>query len=474
MGKKKVNLMSEQTPSHDVLIIGGGPGGYVAAIRAHQRGLDVGLVERADLGGVCLNWGCIPTKALLHSAGLMDDIRNAKQYGIIVENATSDYAAVQKHSRRAADRLRKGVEFLMRNNKVTVYNGDARITAPGQVSVDGKQTVQAKNIIIATGGRPRLLPGLEADGKRVLTSREALALTELPESMIIIGAGAIGVEFASIFNTFGVKVTLVEALPTIVPLEEPEISAELTKLFRRQGMDIFADTRVEGVDVGEDGVTVRVRTGGDGGKEQQLQADQVLVAIGVAGNSENLGLEEVGVKTDRGFIVVDEFMRTNVPGIFAVGDVTGPPQLAHVASEEGIVAVETIAGGDARPIDYASVPRATYCHPQVAAVGLTEAQARERGYDVKVGTFPLRGNGLAVATSRTDGFVKIVAESKYDEILGMHVLGPQASELIAELSLGLTIETTVHDVAASIHAHPTLSESVREAAMAVLGEAIHI
>lgn len=474
--EKRVNRVSKQTASHDVLIIGGGPGGYVAAIRAHQRGLNVGLVERADLGGVCLNWGCIPTKALLHSAGLLDEMRNAKQIGVVADNVRGDYAAAQKHSRRAANRLGKGVQFLMRSNKVTVYNGLARITAPGKVHVEGDetQTVEAKNIIIATGGRPRLLPGLEADGKQILTSREALALTKVPKSMVIIGAGAIGVEFASIFNSFGVEVTIVEALPTIVPLEEPEISAELTKIFKKQGMNIITGARVESVDKAKKSVTVNISTGDGDDHKQALKAEQVLVAIGVAGNSENLGLEDVGVNTDRGFIVVDEHMRTNVPGIYAVGDVVGGPQLAHVASEEGIVAVETIAGGDARPIDYDKVPRATYCHPQVAAVGLTEARAKELGYDVKVGTFPLRGNGLAVATGRTDGFVKIVAESKYDEILGMHIIGPQASELIAEQSLGQTIEATVHDVSATIHAHPTLSESVREAAMAVLGEAIHM
>ncbi len=398
--------LSKDASQHDVLVIGGGPGGYVAAIRAHQRGLNVGLVERDALGGVCLNWGCIPTKALLYSAGILDSIKNAKQHGVIVEEVKTDYAAAQKNSRRAADRLRKGVEFLMRSNQVTVYEGTARIAAPGKVSVEGKdgaRTVEAKNIIIATGARPRSLPGLEPDGKYILTSREALAMTKLPESMVIIGAGAIGVEFASVFNTFGVKVTLVEALPRILPLEEPEISQELAKIFKKQGIDVVTGAMVQRVDTGKQGVSVQLAVGG---KEETLQADQVLVAIGVAPNSENLGLEEVGVKTDRGFIQVDERMQTNVPGIYAIGDVVGGPQLAHVASEEGILAVEAITGGDVRPIDYSKVPRATYCHPQVAAVGLTEEQAREQGYDVKVGVFPLRGNGLAVATGRTDGFVK--------------------------------------------------------------------
>lgn len=466
--------MSKDAPRHDVLIIGGGPGGYVAAIRAHQRGLNVGLVERDELGGTCLNWGCIPTKALLYSAGILDGIRNAKQHGIIVDKVTADYSGAHKNSRRAAERLRKGVEFLMRSNKVTVYEGTARIAAPGQILVEGKDgamAVEAKDIIVATGARPRSLPGLEPDGKHVLTSRDALAISKLPESMIIIGAGAIGVEFASIFSTFGVKVTIVEALPQILPLEEPEISQELTKIFKKQGIEIMTGARVDGVEKDKKGVTVRVVTDD---KEQTLQADQVLVAIGVVGNSENLGLEDVGVKVDRGFIQVNERMQTNVPGIYAIGDVIGGPQLAHVASEEGIVAIDAITGGQVRPIEYDKVPRATYCHPQVAAVGLTEAQAREQGYDVKVGTFPLRGNGLAVATGRTEGFVKIVAESRYDEILGMHAIGPEASELIAEIGLGLTIETTLHDVAATIHAHPTLSESVREAAMAAMGQAIHI
>ena len=466
--------MSNGAPQHDVVIIGGGPGGYVAAIRAHQRGLNVGLVEREALGGTCLNWGCIPTKALLYSAGILDSIKNAKQHGVIVEEVKTDYAAAQKNSRRAADRLRKGVEFLMRSNQVTVYEGTARIAAPGKVAVEGKdgaRTIEAKNIIVATGARPRSLPGVEPDGKHILTSRDALAMTKLPPSMIIIGAGAIGVEFASLFNTFGVQVTLVEALPRILPPEEPEISDELPKLFKRRGMNVLTGAMVKQVDAGKQGVTVVVAVDG---KEETLTADQILVAIGVAPNSENLGLEEAGVKLDRGFIQVNEFMQTSVPGIYAIGDVVGGPQLAHVASEEGIVAVETIAGGTARPVDYDKVPRATYCHPQVAAVGLTEARAREMGYDVKTGVFPLRGNGLAVATGRTEGFVKIVAESRYDEILGVHILAPEASELMAEIGLGLTIETTLHDVAATIHAHPTLSEAVREAAMAALGEAIHI
>lgn len=466
--------MSKDAARHDVLIIGGGPGGYVAAIRGHQLGLNVGLVEKEHLGGTCLNWGCIPTKALLYSAGVLESVQNAKQHGVIVENYKTDYAAAQKNSRNAADRLRKGVEYLMRSNKVAVYEGTARISAPGKVVVEGKdgtKTVEANNIIIATGARPRSLPGLEPDGEYILTSREALAMTKLPESMVVIGAGAIGVEFASIFNTFGVKVTIVEAMDRILPLEEPEISQELTKLFKKRGIDVLTGAMVKSVDKGKAGVTVKVEVDG---KEQELKAGQVLVAIGVAPNSENLGLETVGVKVERGFIQVNERMQTNVPGIYAIGDVIGGPQLAHVASEEGILAVEAIAGLDVRPIDYDKVPRATYCHPQVAAVGLTEAQAKEKGYDVKVGVFPLRGNGLAVATGRTDGFVKIVAESRYDEILGVHILAPEASELMAEIGLGLTIETTLHDVAATIHAHPTLSEAVREAAMAAMGRAIHI
>lgn len=468
-------MSNEATPRHDVLIIGGGPGGYVAAIRAHQRGLNVGLVERAELGGVCLNWGCIPTKALLYSAGLLDDIRNARQHGIHVENVTADYGGAHKQSRRAADRLRKGVEFLLRNNKVTVYEGEAQFTSPTEVTVrgaEGEQKVQAKDIIIATGGRPRTLPGLEPDGEYVLTSREALAVSELPESMVIIGAGAIGVEFASIFSTFGVDITIVEALPRILPLEEPEISQELTRLFTRRGIKMKTGAKVAGVDKGDGGVKVHVED--EQGKTETIEADKVLVAIGVTGNIENLGLERIGVTTEHGAIKVNEHMQTNVPHVYAVGDVVGAPHLAHVSSEEGLLAVEAITGGQVRPVDYAKVPRATYCHPQVAAVGLTEAEARERGYDVQVGTFPLRGNGLAVATGRTDGFVKIVSEKKYDEILGVHCIGPEASELIAEIGLGLTIETTIHDVSATIHAHPTLSESVREAAMAVLGEAIHI
>lgn len=469
-----MKAVSNQTARHDVVIIGGGPGGYVAAIRGRQLGLNVGLVEKEDLGGTCLNWGCIPTKALLYSAGVLESVKEAAQHGVIVESYKIDYAAAQKNSRRAAERLRKGVEYLMRSNGVTVYNGSGRLAGPGRVVVEGKdgvRTVEAKNIIVATGARPRSLPGVEPDGKYVLTSRDALSLTELPQSMAIIGAGAIGVEFAQIFNTFGVKITLIEALDRILPLEEPEISQELAKLFTKRGIDILTGAMVKGVEKHGQGVTVHVAVGG---QERAVKADQVLVAIGVAPNSANLGLEELGVKIERGFIQVNERMQTNVPGIYAIGDVIGGPQLAHVASEEGIVAVETIAGGDVHPINYDKIPRATYCHPQVASVGLTEAQARERGYDVKTGIFPLRGNGLAVATGRTDGFVKIVAESRYDEILGVHILAPEASELMAEIGLGLTIETTLHDVAATIHAHPTLSEAVKEAALAALGRAIHI
>lgn len=466
-------VSNQEGARHDVVIIGGGPGGYVCAIRARQLGLNVALIEREALGGTCLNWGCIPTKALLYSAGLLEDIRRAAEFGIVVEKVRPDYAAAQKHSRRAADRLRKGVEYLMRNNGVTVYQGQARITGPGQVAIAGGPVIAAKNIVIATGARPRSLPGLEPDGKRVLSSRDALAMTELPKSIVIVGAGAIGVEFASIFNSFGVDVTLVEALPQILPAEEPEISQELTKIFTKRGIKVLTGATVAGVDEDKDGLAIRV-TAGDRPSGEILRAEKVLVAIGVIGNTEGLGLESVGVQVERGFIRVNERMETGVPGIYAIGDVTGPPLLAHVASEQGVLAAEAIAGRPVRPLDYRKVPRATYCHPQVASVGLTEAQAREEGHEVKVGVFPLRGNGLAVATGRTDGFVKIVAESRYDEILGMHAIGPEASELIAEIGLGQTIEATLHDVAATVHAHPTLSESVKEAALAALGAAIHI
>ncbi len=465
-------MSNQEGARHDVVIIGGGPGGYVCAIRARQLGLSVGLIEKEALGGTCLNWGCIPTKALLYSAGILEEMRRAGEFGVVADNVRGDYTAAQKHSRRAADRLRKGVEFLMRSKGVTVYQGQARITAPGQVAITGGPVIGAKHIVVATGARARSLPGLEPDGKRILTSRDALAMTQLPNSIVIVGAGAIGVEFASVFSAFGAKVTLVEALPQILPAEEPEVSQELTKIFKKRGISVFAGATVAGVEQDNDGLTVRIATGGKA--EETVRADAVLLAVGVAGNTEGLGLEELGVRVERGFIPVNERMETNVSGIYAIGDCTGPPLLAHVASEQGVLAAEAIAGRAVRPIDYRKVPRATYCHPQVASVGLTEAQAREAGYDVKVGIFPLRGNGLAVATGRTDGFVKIVAESRYDEILGMHAIGPEASELIAEIGLGQTIEATLHDVAATIHAHPTLSESVKEAALAALGGAIHI
>ena len=464
--------------SYDLIVIGGGPGGYVAAIRAAQLGQKVAVVEREALGGVCLNWGCIPTKALLRNAEVINLLGQGAEFGFKIENLTVDYAPAQKRSRQVSDRLVKGVGFLFRKNNVTHVAGTGALLGPKQVKVTPSgQILEAKSIIIATGARARSLPGMTVDGQRIITSREALELTAAPKRLVVVGAGAIGMEFAYLFRSYGAEVTVVEMLPHVLPLEDDETAAEVAKAFKRRGIVALVNTRTEAVEASESGVTVRVKDQGTG-QEQTIQADVVLVAIGVAPNSEGIGLETAGVAIDRrGFIIVDETLRTNVPGIYAIGDVTGKLLLAHVASAQGIVAAEHIAGHETRPIrdaDYVFMPRATYCHPQVASIGYTEAQAKEKGLEVKIGKFPFIANGKALGLGEKDGFVKIIADAKYGEILGAHLVGPEVTELLPELALAHTWELTTEEIARTVHAHPTLSEVLMEAAHAVEGQAIHI
>ena len=457
---------------YDVVVIGGGPGGYVAAIRAHQLGLSTALVEKEAMGGVCLNWGCIPTKALLRNAEVIRTLGEGKAFGFSFDASTLtvDYAVAQQRSRQVSGRLVKGVQFLMKKNEVEVIQGSAVIKSPTQVAV-GDQVLTAKNIVIATGARPRSVPGVAIDGKMVISSREALELTQLPASLLVIGAGAIGVEFASIWNSYGVNVTIVEMLPNVLPLEDADISAELEKALRKQKIAVRTGTRVEKADTSGGKVALNVSKNGNA---ETLTADLALMAIGVAPNSEGIGLEAVGVQTERGFIKIDDHMRTNVPGVYAIGDVTGKLALAHVASAQGIGAIETIAGLQAETLNYAKMPRCVYCHPEVASVGLSEAQAREKGYQVRTGQFPFRANGKALGLDDYEGFVKIVAEQEYDEVLGVHIIGPHVTELIAGPTGMLRLEATVEELARTVHPHPTLSETIMEAAHATLGRAIHM
>jgi dihydrolipoamide dehydrogenase len=470
--------MAEVTP-YDVVVIGGGPGGYVAAIRAAQLGQKVAVVERDALGGVCLNWGCIPTKALIYNASVANVLmHDGKTLGFQFENLKLDYNVAQKRSRQVSDRLVKGVGFLLRKNVITHIQGTATLTGPKQITVaPSGQVVEAKNIIIATGARARSLPNLTVDGKRVITSREALELTEVPKRLIVVGAGAIGMEFAYVFRAYGADVTVIEMLPHVLPLEDEDTAAEVARAFKRQGINLLANTRTEAVEAGDAGVSVRVKDQASG-SEQTLEAEVVLVAIGVAPNSDRLGLEAAGVQMDkRGFIPVDEYLRTNVPGVYAIGDVTGKLMLAHVASAQGIVAAEHIAGHETKPIretDYAFMPRCTYCSPQVASLGYTEAQAKEKGYEIKVGKFPFIANGKALGVNEREGFVKIIADAKYGEILGAHLVGPEVTELLPELALAHSWELTTEEIARTVHAHPTLSEALMEAAHDVVGRAIQI
>ncbi len=456
----------------DTIVLGGGPGGYVAAIRAAQLGMKVALVERQYLGGVCLNIGCIPSKALLKNASVVDTFRNAKDFGIQVESFTPDYAAAVARSRTVSNRLVKGVEFLMKKNKITVFMDEGVLTARDTIELkkDGSK-LKAKNIIIATGSRPISIPGLPIDGKDVVSSWEAILMREVPSPVVIVGAGPIGMEFAYIYHSYGADVTVVEMLPHLLPREDTEVSVELEKSMQKFGVKFRLNTKVESAE--RTGDKVRLKVSGDG-KTDVIEAQKVLVAISVKPNSENLGLEALGVKMTRGAIDVNENMQTNVPGIYAIGDVTMKMALAHVASAQGIIAAEAIAGKEPRGLDLNNVPRCTYCEPQVASLGLTEAQVKEKGQEYKIGKFPFRANGKALGINEYEGFVKIIVDKKYGEILGVHMIGPEVTDLTGEFSLAKSMELTPMEIAHAVHAHPTLTEVIGEAALDAMGEAIQI
>jgi dihydrolipoamide dehydrogenase len=460
---------------YDVTVIGAGPGGYVAAIRAAQLGLKVTLVEKEHLGGVCLNWGCIPTKALLRNAEVISLLGQGREFGFTLSGFEADFSAAVDRSRKVSERLVKGVGVLMRKNNIDVITGNGVLTSPSSVQVSladgGTHTLQTANVIVATGGRVRSIPGISPDGERVLTYREAIVLRELPASVVVVGAGPIGMEFAHIWRTYGAEVTVVEMLPRALPLEDEEVSAVVERAFKRRKVKLLTGTRVQGMATTASGVEVRVAS--DAG-EQVLQADRALIAIGVRPNSEGLGLEAIGVRVERGAVVVDGTMRTNVPGVYAIGDVTGKLALAHVASAQGVLAAETIAGAETRALDYEAMPRCTYCQPQVASFGLSEAEATERGHEIKVGRFPFLASGKALGLGERDGFAKIVADAVTGEILGAHLVGPEVTELLPELVLARTWELTPEEIARSVHAHPTLSEAIMEAAHDVFGSTIHV
>jgi dihydrolipoyl dehydrogenase len=464
--------------NYDLIVIGSGPGGYVAAIRAAQLKMNVAIVERENLGGICLNWGCIPTKALLKSAQVFEYINHAQDYGIKVGKSTVDFDAVIKRSRGVADGMSKGVKFLMRKNKITVINGNGKLAAGKKVEVTddkGKVTsYAAEHIIIATGARAKALPNLEIDGKKIIDYRKAMTLEKQPKSMVVVGAGAIGVEFAYFYNSIGTKVTIVEFLEQgLVPREDADISKELTRVFKRSGMDVLGNTSVESVDTKGKECTVTVKNRKDG-KTAEIKCDVVLSAVGITPNTENIGLEALGIKTDRGLIVVDEFYKTNVSGIYAIGDVLPTQALAHVASAEGITCVEKIAGHTPEPIDYNNIPGCTYCSPEIASVGYTEKEAKEAGYELKIGKFPFSASGKASAAGVKNGFVKVIFDAKYGEFLGAHLIGYNVTEMIAEVVVARKLETTGHEIIKSIHPHPTMSEAIMEAAAAAYKEVIHL
>jgi dihydrolipoamide dehydrogenase len=466
--------------AYDVVVIGSGPGGYVAAIRASQLGLKTAVIEKESLGGVCLNWGCIPTKALLKSAQVYEYIKHAKDFGIEA-TGQHNFEAVIKRSRGVADKMSKGVQFLMRKNKIDVINGFGKVTGKGKIEVTGsddkKQTVEAKYIVIATGGRSRQLPSLPIDGKKIIGYREAMVLPQQPKSMIVVGSGAIGVEFGYFYNSMGTKVTIVEFMPRLVPVEDEDISKELEKNFKKQGIDIMTSSEVTKVDTSGNGVKATVKT--EKG-ETTLEADVVLSAVGVSANIEGIGLEELGVKTEKGLITVDKFYQTSTPGIYAIGDCVPGQALAHVASKEAIICIENIAFTEKKfnhqpqPLDYGNVPGCTYCSPEIASVGFTEKKAKEAGYEIKVGKFPLSASGKASAAGHLEGFVKVIFDAKYGEWLGTHMIGYNVTELIAETVVARKLETTHHEILNSIHPHPTISESVKEAIEVAYGEAIHL
>ena len=457
---------------YDLVVVGAGPGGYVAAIRAAQLGLKTAIVEREALGGVCLNWGCIPSKALLKNAEVVSYFHRAEEFGLSFDNFSADYAAAVDRSRKVVDRNVRGVAYLLRKNKVDHITGEGRLTARGTVTVAPEgTTLNAKNVILATGSSPRTVPSLPIDGDKVISSRESIVLKDLPSSMVIVGAGAIGVEFAYLYHTYGVEVTLVELLPRLVPTEDAEISQQLERSFSRRGISIMTGAGVTGLEQSTDGLKVKVEKDG---VEQSIPCEKVLVAIGVQPNSDGLGLEELGIETSRGNIQIGDNMATNVPGVFAIGDVTGKMALAHVASAQGVAAAEHIAGRETQPLDYSLMPRATYCQPQIASFGLSEEEAGEQGYDVKVGKFNVQANGKALAMGETEGMVKLVVDAKYGELLGGHMIGPEVTELLGELALTKMLEGTSLEMGWAVHPHPTISEMLKEAALDAQGRALHM
>ncbi|NOY77313.1 MAG: dihydrolipoyl dehydrogenase [Calditrichaeota bacterium] len=460
----------------DLAVVGGGPGGYVAAIRASQLGLKTVVIEKADLGGICLNWGCIPAKTLLRSAEVYNLMKKAGTFGLSAENLSFDFPKIIQRSRKAAEKLSRGVGFLFKKNHIETVSGAGVLADDQSIQVldaSGKELarVKSKYVLLATGAHPNQLPFAPFDGVRILSSTDALTLDKPPKSLLIVGAGAIGIEFADFYQTFGTQITLVELLPHVLPMEDEEIATVLHRSFLKRKIKIFTRSKITGVEMGADSITAQIETPKG---PQEIVAEKMLVSVGVSPNSANLGLEKAGIQTEKGFIRTNEMYQTSVPSVYAVGDLIGPPYLAHVASAEGMIAVEHMAGRDVKPLDYHSIPGAVYAHPQVARVGLTEAEAREQGFDVKVGKFPFTANGKAVASGETTGLVKLVFDAKYGELLGGHIVGENASELLGEMTLAKSHEATHLSILKTVHSHPTLSEAIMEAAGDALGEAIHI
>jgi len=455
---------------YDIIVLGSGPGGYVTAIRASQLGFKTAVIEKESLGGVCLNWGCIPTKALLKSAQVFDYLKHAEDYGLSLENPDKDFTKVVERSRGVANGMSKGVQFLMKKNKIDVINGFGKLKPGKKVEVDGKEYT-ADHIIIATGSRSRQLPNIPQDGKKVIGYREAMTLKKQPKSMIVVGSGAIGAEFAHFYNAMGTKVTIVEYLPNLVPLEDEEVSKQFERSFKKAGIKVMTNSSVESVDTSGKSITASVKTKKG---EEILEAEIVLSAVGIKSNLENIGLEEVGIVVDRDKILVNDWYQTNIPGYYAIGDITPGPALAHVASAEGITCIEKIKGLHIESIDYGNIPGCTYATPEIASVGFTEKQAIEKGYDIKVGKFPFSASGKASAAGTKEGFVKVIFDAKYGEWLGCHMIGAGVTDMISEAVLGRKLETTGHEVLKTIHPHPTMSEAVMEAVADAYGEVIHL